>query len=133
MSRILPALLSVFGTLLKFVIPITFSFLIFFSIFSQSLLDIKVSQIVILFMINFETQILCRRGEKSYNTHASTPVAYFFHDQGICLGWCNKTKIISKIKTLSRISDTFKWSKNCEKLRKKNQNITTFGYTLNSI
>ena len=71
--------------------------------------------------------------EKSYNIHASTPVAYFFHDQGICLRWCYKTNIINKIKTLTRFADTSKWSKNCEKLRKKNQNKKTLGKTPNSI
>ena len=40
---------------------------------------------------------------------------------------CHKTNIMKKNQDFTKVSETSKWSKNCEKLRKKNQNKRDIG------
>ena len=131
MSLILPALLLVLGTLLKSVDPLIFSFLMFFSIFSQYLLDVDVSQIIFYLWWISKHKFSVIEGKKFQYPCEYISGLFFSMTRKFVLGVvsCNKPNIINKIKTCTRISEISKWSKNCEKL-KKNQNRTTLGKIL---
>ena len=135
MSLILPALLLVLGTLLKSVDPLIFSFLMFFSIFSQYLLDVDVSQIIFYLWWISKHKFSVIEGKKFQYPCEYISGLFFSMTRKFVLAVvsCNKPNIINKIKTCTRISETSKWSKNCEKLRKNNQNRTTLGKTLKRI